>query len=94
MRFRLIPRDESFYPLFEQQAANAADTAVQLEQLMTSLPVAAERVQTIIAAERAGDDVMRELRRRLETSIVTPGTPQDPTRFSVEKQRPATRAGL
>jgi len=77
MRFRLIPRDESFYPLFEQQAANAADTAVQLEQLMTSLPVAAERVQTIIAAERAGDDVMRELRRRLETSIVTPFDRED-----------------
>ena len=39
MRFRLIPRDEGFYPLFEQQAARAAETAVQLELLMRSLPV-------------------------------------------------------
>ena len=34
---------------------------------MTSLPVVAERVQTIIAAERAGDEVMRAVRSRLET---------------------------
>jgi len=77
MRFRLIPRDEGFYPLFEQQAANAAETAVQLEKLMTSLPVVAERVQTIIAAERAGDDVMRAVRSRLETVIVTPFDRED-----------------
>ncbi len=77
MRFRLIPRDEGFYPLFEQQAANAAETAVQLEKLMTSLPVVAERVQTIIAAERAGDEVMRAVRSRLETVIVTPFDRED-----------------
>jgi len=77
MRFRLIPRDEGFYPLFEQQAATAAETAVQLEKLMTSLPVVAERVQTIIAAERAGDEVMRAVRSRLETVIVTPFDRED-----------------
>jgi predicted phosphate transport protein (TIGR00153 family) len=77
MRFRLIPRDEGFYPLFERQAATAAETAVQLEKLMNSLPVVAERVQTIIAAERAGDEVMRAVRSRLETSIVTPFDRED-----------------
>jgi predicted phosphate transport protein (TIGR00153 family) len=77
MRFRLIPRDEGFYPLFEQQAANAVDAAEQLEQLMTSLPVVAERVQTIIAAERAGDEVMRSVRSRLNTVIVTPFDRED-----------------
>ena len=77
MRFRLIPRDEGFYPLFEKQAATAAETAVQLEQLMTSLPVVAERVQSIITAERAGDEVMRAVRSRLETSIVTPFDRED-----------------
>ena len=30
MRFRLIPRDNGFYPLFEKQAAAAVDTAIQL----------------------------------------------------------------
>ena len=77
MRFRLIPRDEGFYPLFDQQAANAAATAAQLEELMTSLPVVAERVQTIIDAERAGDEVMRAVRSRLDTVIVTPFDRED-----------------
>ena len=37
VRFRLIPRDNGFYPLFERQAATAVDTAIQLEKLMASL---------------------------------------------------------
>lgn len=77
MRFRLIPRDEGFYPLFAQQAAHAATTAVQLEKLMNSLPVPPDRVDTIVAAERAGDEVMRTVRDRLETSIVTPFDRED-----------------
>jgi uncharacterized protein len=77
MRFRLIPRDEGFYPLFEQQAAYAAETAAELERLMTSLPIVAERVQTIIVAERAGDEVMRAVRSRLETVIITPFDRED-----------------
>lgn len=77
MRFRLIPRDEGFYPLFEQQAARAAETAVQLELLMRSLPVVPDQVDSIVAAERAGDEVMRTVRSRLETSIVTPFDRED-----------------
>ena len=77
MRFRLIPRDEGFYPLFEQQAAYAVETAAELATLMTSLPVVAEGVQRIIVAERAGDDVMRAVRNRLETLIVTPFDRED-----------------
>lgn len=77
MRFRLIPRDNGFYPLFEQQAATAVDTAIQLEKLMASLPVVSGRVDTIVAAERAGDQVMRLVRKRLETTIVTPFDRED-----------------
>jgi predicted phosphate transport protein (TIGR00153 family) len=77
VRFRLIPRDEGFYPLFDQQAQTAAATAVLLERLMTSLPVVGEQVQMIIVAERAGDEVMRAVRSRLETSIVTPFDRED-----------------
>ena len=77
MRFRLIPRDEGLYPLFDQQAAHAASTALQLEKLMRSLPVLPDRVDTIVAAERAGDEVMRTVRVRLETSIVTPFDRED-----------------
>jgi predicted phosphate transport protein (TIGR00153 family) len=77
VRFRLIPRDNGFFPLFEQQAATAVDTAVQLEKLMASMPIVSDRVDTIVAAERAGDEVMRLVRSRLETSIVTPFDRED-----------------
>lgn len=63
--------------MFERQARYAAETAIEVEKLMTSLPVVAERVQSIIAAERAGDEVMRSVRSRLETSIVTPFDRED-----------------
>ena len=72
MRFRLIPRDESFYPLFTAQATTAAAAAKTLAELVGSLPAAQEAILSIVAAERAGDDVVRSVRSRLETSLVTP----------------------
>ncbi|HNJ97541.1 MAG TPA: DUF47 family protein [Ilumatobacteraceae bacterium] len=77
MRFRLIPRDESFFPLFDQQAQIAADTAKLLQQLMASLPVAADGAQAIVDAEKKADAVLRQVRERLETSIVTPFDRED-----------------
>ena len=77
MRFRLIPRDNGFYPLFEKQAETAVDTAIQLQKLMASLPIMSDRVDTIVAAERAGDEVMRMVRNRLDKSVVTPFDRED-----------------
>ncbi len=54
MRFRLIPRDEGFYPLFDQQAAHAAATALQLEKLMRSLPVLPDRVDVVTPCKFVG----------------------------------------
>jgi len=82
MRFRLIPRDESFFPLFDQQAQIAAETAVTLQQLMASLPVSAERAGAVVDAEKRADGVLRAVRQRLETSIVTPFDPEDIQKLS------------
>lgn len=82
MRFRLIPRDESFYPLFDQQAQIAADTALVLQQLMLSLPVSAENAGVVVEAEKQADAVLRQVRERLETSIVTPFDPEDIQKLS------------
>src|SRR3954447_18840043 len=38
---------------------------------MSSLPIVSDRADTIVAAERAGDEVMRMVRNRLEKSVVT-----------------------
>ncbi|MEZ5274444.1 MAG: DUF47 family protein [Ilumatobacteraceae bacterium] len=77
MRFRLIPRDESFYPLFEDQADRIAATAVALQQLAGSLPVSDDGVRAILDAERAGDEVTDRIRHLLDTSIVTPFDRED-----------------
>lgn len=77
MRFRLIPRDESFYPLFDRQAHIAHDTAVVLQQLMGTLPVSADRAEAVVAAEKEADAVLRQVRQRLETTIVTPFDRED-----------------
>ena len=71
MRFRLIPRDEGFYPLFDRLATIAADAAVMLAGLMAKLPVPADAAGEVVAAEKEGDGVLREIRARLETAIVT-----------------------
>lgn len=77
MRFRLIPRDESFYPMFDRQAQIAADTAVVLEQLLASLPISASQAETVVAAEKEADGVLRDIRANLEKSIVTPFDRED-----------------
>ncbi len=56
MRFRLIPRDNGFYPLFEQQASVAVDTAIQLHGALgysTDTPLA--RWYTHIRSQRLVD---------------------------------------
>ena len=77
MRFRLIPRDEGFYPLFDQLATLAADAAVTLGELMTSLPVPAAAAEAVVSAEKEGDGVLREIRSQLERTIVTPFDRED-----------------
>lgn len=77
MRFRLIPRDESFYPLFDRQAQLAADAAVSLERLFDDLPVSAAGAAAIDAAEKQGDAVLRDIRKQLEGALVTPFDRED-----------------
>ncbi|MEQ1701467.1 MAG: DUF47 family protein, partial [Ilumatobacteraceae bacterium] len=77
MRFRLIPRDESFYPLFDQQAQLAAETAVSLRAMLATLPVSSESADVVREAEKRGDAVLRTVRTQLETAIVTPFDRED-----------------
>lgn len=76
MRFRLIPRDEGFYPLFNEAAKNASDCAQLLEALLAGLP-ATGQVNDIVEIEKRGDKLMRQILNRLDTSIVTPFDRED-----------------
>jgi predicted phosphate transport protein (TIGR00153 family) len=77
MRFRLIPRDEGFFDLFSQSALNIDGGARVLADLLADLDDIDSRVQHLIDMERRGDDITREILRRLDKAIVTPFDRED-----------------
>jgi predicted phosphate transport protein (TIGR00153 family) len=70
--FRLLPRDENFFDLFEQQADHIVSASRVLEELTLDYPSAQAKVQQIRDLEHAGDTVTHEVVRRLNTTFVTP----------------------
>src|SRR5688500_17199903 len=77
MRFRLVPRDESFYTMFNEAAQNALVCANELRARMADLPNGTDRADRVVAAERRGDELNRAIRQRLDVVIVTPFDRED-----------------
>ena len=73
--FRLLPRDENFFDLFEQQAGHIVSASRVLEELTLDYPAAQAKVDRIRDLEHAGDSVTHEVVRRLNTTFVTPKRP-------------------
>ncbi|HEV8662406.1 MAG TPA: DUF47 domain-containing protein [Candidatus Methylomirabilis sp.] len=70
--FRLIPREEKFFDLFEQAAGNILAGAQALEQLIEaggSDPAAVQKVEDL---EHQGDRITHEIIRKLHRSFITP----------------------
>jgi len=70
--FRLIPREEKFFELFEQQGANIVAAARALEELVLDYPDAKAKAERIRDLEHAGDTLTHELVKRLNTTFITP----------------------
>jgi predicted phosphate transport protein (TIGR00153 family) len=77
MRFRLIPRDETFFLLFGQGGSNARSCAELLRSRMADLTSPGDLGDRVVEAERAGDRLTREIRDRLDKVIVTPFDRED-----------------
>ena len=77
MRFRLIPRDEGFYPMFDAAATNANSAAHLLASSIRMLPLTEDVMKALAAAEHTGDEINRSVRQRLETALVTPFDRED-----------------
>ncbi|HZR14288.1 MAG TPA: DUF47 family protein [Acidimicrobiia bacterium] len=77
MRFRLVPRDEGFYLLFNEAAENLAEAARLLRDLLDDPANAEVTVAAINACERRGDELTRTVLRRLNASFVTPFDRED-----------------
>jgi hypothetical protein len=70
--FRLLPREEKFFDLFEQQAAHIVSASRVLEELTLDYPDAKTKVERIKDIEHAGDTLTHEIVRRLNTTFLTP----------------------
>lgn len=78
MRFRLTPRDETFFDLFATQAAHLVTGANLLAELLGQDREGRERVGLLLRdAEHEADEATHEVMRRLNSTFVTPFDRQD-----------------
>jgi predicted phosphate transport protein (TIGR00153 family) len=70
--FRLIPREERFFDLFVQDAANVLDGARQLEAMLRTYDNPDKTAKRIREVEHRGDEISHDIGRRLEATFVTP----------------------
>ena len=77
MRLRLIPRDERFFDLFVEDAANVLVGARLLEAMLRTYDQPEARAAEIRATEHRGDEISHEIGHRLEATFVTPFDRED-----------------
>src|SRR5689334_21426294 len=77
MRFRLIPSDEGFFPLFNEAAANLALCARNLRDLLDDFSDVDQKVAAVDRCERKGDDLTHQIVVRVSKSFVVPFDRED-----------------
>ena len=77
MSFRLLPKDPKFFELFIADGDNLAAAASALHEMVDQFDRLEARVANIQALEKRGDEIDREVSRRLEDAFVTPFDRED-----------------
>jgi predicted phosphate transport protein (TIGR00153 family) len=77
VRLRLIPREERFFDLFVEDAANVLGAARLFEAMLRAYDAPEARAKEIRDAEHRGDELSHEIGRRLERTFVTPFDRED-----------------
>jgi uncharacterized protein len=77
VRLRLIPREERFFDLFVEDAANVLAGARQLEAMLRTYDQPDARAAEIRATEHRGDEISHDIGHRLESTFVTPFDRED-----------------
>ena len=77
MSFRLLPKDPKFFELFIADGDNLAAAATALHEMVDQYDRLEARVANIQALEKRGDEIDREVTRRLEDAFVTPFDRED-----------------
>ncbi|MGH2721579.1 MAG: DUF47 domain-containing protein [Actinomycetota bacterium] len=77
MRVRLIPKEQSFFDLFEAQGKKVQQGAEELLDLIKNYTDIDHRVEAIFAIEHEGDEITHQLMRLLNTTFITPMDRED-----------------
>ncbi len=77
MRLRLVPREESFFELFEEMARKVGQGADELLGLLHNYKDLDRRAGRVVDIEHEGDEITHEVMRRLNTTFVTPFDRED-----------------
>jgi uncharacterized protein len=72
MKLRLIPKEERFFDLFVEDAANVLGAARLLDAMVRSYDEIERRAAEIREAEERGDGIGREIRERIDATFVPP----------------------
>ena len=76
-KFPFIPREESFFPLFEESAQNMVKTAQSLKQLVNNWQDVEQKVGEITDLEHRGDTITHQIIAQLHRTFVTPFDRED-----------------
>ncbi len=77
IHLRLIPREERFFDLFVEDAANVLAAARELESMLRSYDDIEARAKRIFALEHHGDELSHDIGNRLNLTFVTPFDRED-----------------
>ena len=77
MTFRILPRDPKFFELFIADGDNLEAATAALNEMVEQYDRLDERIAGIQALEKRGDEIDREVTRKLEDAFVTPFDRED-----------------
>ncbi len=84
MGLRLLPREETFFDLFNQAAENVLEAATMLKRLLDDYRDVERQAEVIKAVEDKGDDITHTIIDRLNRTFVVPLDREDI--FALAKQ--------
>jgi predicted phosphate transport protein (TIGR00153 family) len=77
VRLRLIPREERFFDMFVEDAANVLAAARELETMLRAYDDIEARANRLRDLERHGDELSHAIGNKLDTTFVTPFDRED-----------------
>jgi predicted phosphate transport protein (TIGR00153 family) len=77
MKFPFIPREESFFDLFEEDARNVVKAARCLKELVDTWQDVEQKVSEITELEHQGDTITHKIAAQLHRTFVTPFDRED-----------------